>query len=140
MNAIRHFREKAGFTQVELASKCDFSPDSIRRWENHLREPRASDIQKLCEVLGVSEAELLNGPAPNELKFNIVWEVNEMNMIDIPNNEVFLGFKPNFNVVAGAFPEDSDPDEVGRRVADELRMARVARDAMARSKAEEGRG
>jgi transcriptional regulator with XRE-family HTH domain len=35
---------------------------TIRRWETGLREPRASDIQKLCEVLGVSEAELLNGP------------------------------------------------------------------------------
>jgi transcriptional regulator with XRE-family HTH domain len=35
---------------------------TISRWENFLREPRASDIKKLCEVLGVTEAELLNGP------------------------------------------------------------------------------
>jgi transcriptional regulator with XRE-family HTH domain len=47
---------------MELASLISVSVDSIRRWESHIREPRASDIQNLCEVLGVSEAEILNGP------------------------------------------------------------------------------
>ena len=31
---------------------------TVRRWESGQREPRASEIAKLCEVLGVSEAEL----------------------------------------------------------------------------------
>jgi transcriptional regulator with XRE-family HTH domain len=126
---IRAYRRRQGLTQKALAEKTGLSILTINRYESGLREPRASDIKKLCEVLNVSEAELLNGPASNELKFNIVWEVDEMNMIDVPNNEVFLGFKPHFNVVAGAFPDDADPDEIGRRVANELRAARVARDA-----------
>jgi transcriptional regulator with XRE-family HTH domain len=111
---------------------------TIFRFENNEHEPRASDITKLCEVLGCSEAELLNGPAPNELKFNIVWEVDGMNMIDVPNNEVFLGFKPNFNVIAGAFPEDADPDEIGRQVSSELRAARAMRDVRDKMRKEEG--
>ena len=36
---------------------------TVRRWESGQREPRASEIAKLCEILGVSEAELLRGPA-----------------------------------------------------------------------------
>jgi transcriptional regulator with XRE-family HTH domain len=35
---------------------------TLARWERGAFQPRASDIKKLCEVLGVSEAELLNGP------------------------------------------------------------------------------
>ena len=39
---------------------------TVRRWESGQREPRASEITKLCEVLGVSEAELLRGPAEED--------------------------------------------------------------------------
>jgi transcriptional regulator with XRE-family HTH domain len=56
------YREKANLTQSTLAEKLGVVEMTIRRWENGLREPRASDIKKLCEVLGVAEAELLNGP------------------------------------------------------------------------------
>jgi transcriptional regulator with XRE-family HTH domain len=99
----------------------------VVRWESGSNDISTEILKKLSALYGVSVDELLNGPAPNELKFNIVWEVNEMNMIDIPNNQVFLGFKPSFNVIAGAFPEDADPDDIGRRVANELRAARAAR-------------
>ena len=61
-------------------------------------------------------------------------------MIDVPNNEVFLGFKPHFNVLAGAFPDDADPDEIGRRVSNELRAARAAREAREKALREQERG
>jgi transcriptional regulator with XRE-family HTH domain len=45
---------------------------TVRRWETGEREPRASDITKLCEVLHTTEAELLNGPTPNEVRVEII--------------------------------------------------------------------
>ncbi|GHT01124.1 hypothetical protein AGMMS50276_28490 [Synergistales bacterium] len=58
-------------TQIELAERLDVVEMTIRRWENNLREPRASDIQKLCEVLGCSERELLNGPQEEVFKVEL---------------------------------------------------------------------
>lgn len=79
-NAIKHFRDRAGLTQLELAKYTDVSIDSIRRWESGLREPRATGIKKLCEVLKVSEAELLNGPQSEkwELQIRIVKDMEEI--------------------------------------------------------------
>ena len=129
IKGIKKARLRARMKLREVAEAIGVEIRTVQKWESQDSFPRGARIQKLCEVLGCSEAELLNGPAQNELKFNIVWEVNEMNMIDVPNNEVFLCFKPHFNVVAGAFPDDADPDDIGRRVANELRAARVAREA-----------
>ena len=79
-NTIKHFRDRAGLTQLELAKYTDVSIDSIRRWESGLREPRATGIKKLCEVLKVSEAELLNGPQSEkwELQIRIVKDMEEI--------------------------------------------------------------
>lgn len=76
-NTIKHFRDRAGLTQLELAKYTDVSIDSIRRWESGLREPRATGIKKLCEVLKVSEAELLNGPQSKEWKIEVVFRKEE---------------------------------------------------------------
>jgi transcriptional regulator with XRE-family HTH domain len=53
-------------TQEPLAQVVGVSRITLARWEAGTREPRASDIKKLCEVLGVSEAELLNGPVKED--------------------------------------------------------------------------
>jgi transcriptional regulator with XRE-family HTH domain len=131
MKSLSKLREAKRMTQVALGEVIGVDGNTISRYERNILKPSIENIQRLASFFNVSVDELLNGPVPNELKFNIVWEVNEMNMIDIPNNEVFLGFKPNFNVIAGAFPEDADPDDIGVRVARELRAARVAREARA---------
>ena len=91
MNAIKHYRKKAGLTQAELAKKCNISKDSVVRYESGHREPRASDIQKLCEVLGVGESELLNGSEDGgEIKFSFVLNISEVSTMDIKMNEFKL--------------------------------------------------
>ena len=85
-NAIRHYRERVGLTQLRLSEAVKCSIDSVRRWESGQREPRASEIAKLCEVLGVSEAELLRGPQSKEWRIEVVfrkeedWEMNTVDM------------------------------------------------------------
>ena len=56
---LAYFRKKRGIEQARLAEKLDVHVITISRWERGISEPRASEITKLCEVLGVSEAELL---------------------------------------------------------------------------------
>lgn len=64
-----------------MAVKC--SVDSVRRWESSQREPRASEIAKLCEVLGVSEAELLRGPAEEKWVLEIKVADSKEEVIDM---------------------------------------------------------
>ena len=82
-NAIRHYREGAGLTQIRLSEAVKCSVDSVRRWESGQREPRASEIAKLCEVLGVSEAELLRGPAEERWVLEIKIADSKEEVIDM---------------------------------------------------------
>ena len=54
-------REAAGLSQKQLASKLGVKTDTIRAWEDDLKEPRANRLQMLSGLLGVSLKWLLTG-------------------------------------------------------------------------------
>lgn len=85
-SVIRYFRELKRFKQQQLADFIGVSVDSIRRWENGTREPRESDIKKLCAVLGCSEAQLLNGPVDAKYKVTLKFVSN----LREENNEMLM--------------------------------------------------
>lgn len=74
---IKTYRKRVKMTQIELAEMLGVHELTLRRWESGLREPRATEIKKLCEVLKVSEAELLNGPQSKEWKIEVVFRKEE---------------------------------------------------------------
>ena len=65
-------------TQQELAKLIPCSIDSIRRWETNTREPRISDLVRICEVLGCSEVDLLSGSDQQEFEVKIVMGVKNL--------------------------------------------------------------
>ncbi|MBQ7214763.1 MAG: helix-turn-helix transcriptional regulator [Synergistaceae bacterium] len=69
---IKELRKKRGITQEELSERIGVHENTIRLWEKGTREPRSSDIAKLCEVLGCTESELLNGPASQTWELRLV--------------------------------------------------------------------
>ncbi len=77
---IKQLRKKRGITQEELASRIEVHENTIRLWEKGMREPRSSDIARLCEALNCTEAELLNDTASQnwELKLIVAKTRNEM--------------------------------------------------------------
>lgn len=64
MNNIRYFREKAGLTQGQLAKKMGVALDSVSRYENGKREPRASDLRHMAEIFACTVDDLLNPMPP----------------------------------------------------------------------------
>ena len=86
MNNIKKIREARRLTQAELAEKVNLSLLTISRYENGSREPRTSDLIKLCMALKVTIPELLNGASQQEFTVTIKYAktlegVNEnMNM------------------------------------------------------------
>ena len=61
---LKDLRKKAGMNQEQLAEMLNVSIKTIQRWEWGQHTPRLEDIKQLCNVLKVSEDDLLNGPAP----------------------------------------------------------------------------
>lgn len=63
---LRELRKKAGLTQEELANGAGVSIKTVQRWEWDEHTPRMEEVKRIASALGVTEAELLNGPEKQE--------------------------------------------------------------------------
>ena len=57
---LKKLRKNTGLTQEKLAELLEIHENTLRTWENGTKEPRISDIKRICEILKCSEADLLN--------------------------------------------------------------------------------
>ena len=57
---LRTLRKSKGLTQQKLADLVCVSFMTVRRWESGERMPRIDEIKQICEVLNVTETDLLN--------------------------------------------------------------------------------
>lgn len=56
---LKYYMKRYGYTQVELAEKCDVSHVSVSRWVNGEKFPRIPKLEKLCEIFHCTKADLL---------------------------------------------------------------------------------
>lgn len=59
MHPIRAYRDRNRLTQDQLAERLGVTAATVSRWEQRLREPRGTDLQKLCSETGIPVAEIL---------------------------------------------------------------------------------
>lgn len=86
---IKELRKKRGITQEELSARIGVHENTIRLWEKGMREPRLSDIAKLCEVFECTESELLNGQGTQNWELRLVMRKAghpQEGVIDMTNN------------------------------------------------------
>lgn len=131
---LKEWRTKLGLSQFALSEKVGVHENTVRRWESGQREPRASEIAKLCEVLGVSEAELLRGPAEKRWEVRVILEepkeVDVMNLTkDAPNEAlVEIGTHKIAVKIVGDVEDESELDtllaEVREKALDGLGLKR----------------
>ena len=62
---IAECRKKANLTQMQLAEKLDITDKAISKWERGIAMPDTSIMLELCDILGISVNELLNGEKLN---------------------------------------------------------------------------
>ena len=60
-NFIYRLRTEQGYTQKELGALLGVTDKAVSKWETGAALPRSSVLQRLCEVLGCSQEELLLG-------------------------------------------------------------------------------
>ena len=129
--SIKTHRKRAGLTQQKLSGQICVHEITIRRWETGVREPRSSDIKALCEVLQVTESELLNGPKARKWEIKLIieenddWEVGEM---DLTKNGDFISTvhasKHRIGAsVCGDADTEADIEEMLKELKDTLMMA-----------------
>jgi transcriptional regulator with XRE-family HTH domain len=58
---LKEIRLRLSMSQKELADKCDVSPSFISQVENNQISPSLTSFVQMCDALGVSPAELLEG-------------------------------------------------------------------------------
>ena len=125
---LKSIRKRSGVTQEELAEKIDVSVMKIRRWEWGQYSPRMEEIQKLCEVLHVSEAELLNEPQGDEIKLTLSWHWEEMKEgeINMSDNkfQLVLGDDGRIGLTGAAFfPTRDAIEDFITRVREQVEIA-----------------
>ena len=125
---LKSIRKRSGVTQEELAEKIDVSVMIIRRWEWGQYSPRMQEIQKLCEVLHVSEAELLNAPQGDEIKLTLSWHWEEMKEgeINMSDNkfQLVLGDDGRIGLTGAAFfPTRDAIEDFITRVREQVEIA-----------------
>ena len=62
---IAECRKKENLTQMQLAEKLGITDKAISKWERGVAMPDTSIMLELCDILGISVNELLNGEKIN---------------------------------------------------------------------------
>jgi len=135
LKGLAALRIKRGLTQLELGERFGVDNNTISRYERCLLRPSLEMLQRLAAFFDVSVDELLNGPAKNEWKINIIWEVEDMQALDIKKDEFAVGFRDNGDIMLwGSIPSDKTLDEAAARIRDEISAAMAGRSAFNEAK------
>lgn len=77
---IADCRKEKGLTQWQLAEKLGITDKAISKWERGIAMPDTSIMLELCDILGISVNELLNGEKLNMENNN---QKNEQLLLDM---------------------------------------------------------
>ena len=84
---LKELRKSNRLSQSALAELTGVSFMTIRRWESGEVIPRISEIRQLCEVLGCTESELLNGQSPDEWELRILVNKKGVETVDMTTSK-----------------------------------------------------
>ena len=129
---LRKIRKKKVLRQDELAAMVGVATKTLQRWEYGETTPRADDIAKLCEVLHVTESELLNGPNDGSWELKLIFRKggeNKGGIIDMSGNTISATLSIGDNAMSvelGASFEIWEDDAKFEDLIGQLRAKRTA--------------
>ena len=62
---IAECRKQKNLSQLQLADMLNITDKAVSKWERGISKPSSSIMLELCEILGISVNELLNGEKTN---------------------------------------------------------------------------
>ena len=125
MKGMGELRRKSGLTQAALAEKVGVGVNTIARYERGEMEPSLKIAHAIAEILGCSEAELLNGPAKQEFEVKIVMGVKNLTGaagIEIADNTFLYGVQDDEPQIHIAGKVRIDTPELREKALEEIIM------------------
>ena len=125
MKGMGELRRKSGLTQAALAEKVGVGVNTIARYERGDMEPSLKIAHAIAEILGCSEAELLNGPAKQEFEVKIVMGVKNLTGaagIEIADNTFLYGVQDDEPQIHIAGKVRIDTPELREKALEEIIM------------------
>ena len=118
-----------GLTQAELAQRVGVGENSIARYERSEMTPSLTVGHAIAEVLGVSEAELLRGPAEDVWELKLIFDREGKGVMDLTHGATSsatleIGDNGMGITLSGAFPLWED-DEKFEALISQLRKKRA---------------
>ena len=129
MRFLGKIRQAKGLTQAELAEKVGVGVNTIARYERNEMTPSLTVGHAIAEVLGVSEAELLRGPAEDVWELRLVFDKEGKGVMDLTHGATSsatleIGDNGMGITLSGAFPLWED-DEKFEDLISQLRKKRA---------------
>lgn len=130
MKYLGKIRRSRGLTQAELAQRVGVGENSIARYERNEMTPSLRIGHAIAEVLGVSEAELLRGPAEDVWELKLIFDREGKGVMDLTHGATSsatleIGDNGMGITLSGAFPLWED-DEKFEDLISQLRKKRAA--------------
>ena len=72
MQWLKYYREKSGLSMSKLSEMIGVQLNTIWRWENEKASPSVEIAKTLAKIFGITESELLNGPAEASWELRLV--------------------------------------------------------------------
>ena len=85
---IAELRKDKGLTQEDLANKLNITKNAVSKWERGLSMMDVSLLKPVCEILGISIIELLNGEKIKDDDINNKTEDTIKNTIEYSNKKI----------------------------------------------------
>lgn len=92
---ISSCRKNKQLTQEQLAEKLNVSVNAVSKWERDLNLPDYSNMQMLCDILGISINEFFAG---EKLQENKIEEQSEKNILEILKSSDRKGRKQKLTI------------------------------------------
>ena len=142
MEFLKAARKRTGLSQEKLADLMGVHLNTIWGWENSdKRGPNPQQLTKLCEILNMTETELLHGRVEGKVRITLTWDREEVEgEIDMSGNgfSLFLGADGTVGIKGAAkFTRRADLKETVEAILKELEFGYDAQVLRGKLKPEE---
>ena len=102
MPTVAQARRRKSLTQKQLATQIGIEPALVAAWEEGISKPQSSNLNKLCEILGISSEEIEFAPEPEKPKTS-----NEVMRQEVEAHNESMGYVDSTWLRGGRY--DIDP-------------------------------
>ena len=96
-SVLKEARTLKNLSQPDIAKLVGVTKQTYLKWENDVTEPKATQVNKLAEVLGISANEICAGKLDKKMSLNSF--IINMSKVDIKVKNLYNTSKPVVRII-----------------------------------------